>query len=93
MSEDTWRKLSRVSMIISLLIFSVIVVFYFDNPYEVKTTPIGIVLLGILFLCCGFGIFVRYREKTEGNVLKALWYTVCFMIAAYAMTRVVDRFL
>ncbi|MFC4402924.1 hypothetical protein [Gracilibacillus xinjiangensis] len=92
MSENTWKKLRRVSNVIGFLIIGVMLVFYYDNPYEIKTTPIGIVLIGILIFCAAFLIFVNYREKTEGDVYKALWYTVCYMIAAYAVTRVVDRF-
>ncbi|KAB8125662.1 hypothetical protein F9U64_22005 [Gracilibacillus oryzae] len=92
MSDKTWKKLERIATVIALLTVGITCVVFFEEPYEIKTSTLGIVLLGIIFICSAFGLFAHYREKTGGVTFKTFWYTAGFLVAAYIMTIIVDRF-
>ncbi|SES05183.1 hypothetical protein SAMN04487944_11658 [Gracilibacillus ureilyticus] len=92
MSDKTWRKLRGAATAIALLTVGIMVVVFFEEPYKIKSSPLGLALSGTALICGVFGIFVNYREKTGGVTLKTFWYVISFLVAAYIMTIIVDRF-
>ncbi|KAB8125664.1 hypothetical protein F9U64_22015 [Gracilibacillus oryzae] len=92
MSDKTWKNLERITSTIAFLTIGIMFAVFYEEPYQIKSSPLGIVFLGIIFICGVIGLLANYREKTGGVTFKTFWYVISFLIAAYIMTIIVDRF-
>ncbi|SES05164.1 hypothetical protein SAMN04487944_11657 [Gracilibacillus ureilyticus] len=92
MSDKMWKNLERVSSTIAFLTIGIMFAVFYEDPYQIKSSPLGIVCLGIILISAVIGLLFNYREKTGGITIKAVWYVISFLVAAYIMTIIVNRF-